>query len=456
MKRTKPRRANSLFAPRERGGVIGGLGYKFQDAYIVTVLPQWLADPGFRSFIKEGFDDVDVVLTSAGAASTRHYQLKDHEVSLAEFREVIGDFAVAARRPGVNATSFVLGCCGLAPKVRALWPKIQELRGAQKTHSDAALEGTRAELLGDLRKLGVSAHADLLLDAVEIDYETPGLRAPDARTLKERFRGAFMVLPFYRGEDAAVLDRLFEGLMIRVNKAVRIGISREDVEGLITTELAAAVKGRAVVVYLHGWARQAYDLAADEQLDWTRHFDHATLRVPPVDVWERELLPGLRALRDRLDRDGHRRMIWLRARAPLSAGLAFGHAFAEAAGYGIRVQQPSPGAKEALQYWETDSPVAEAEILACREIEDDPSGDEIVVGIGVTDDPEPKIGQYLASAGLKVRASLFLSPAGGASATALDAQTVGAFALAAKREIRRACNRYSPRLIHFFYFGPLG
>jgi hypothetical protein len=82
-------RGNSLFAPRQRGGVIGGLGYNFQDAYIITVLPQWLADPDFQSFIKEGFEDVDVVFAGESGTRVRHYQLKDHEVTLSEFREVL-------------------------------------------------------------------------------------------------------------------------------------------------------------------------------------------------------------------------------------------------------------------------------------------------------------------------------------------------------------------------------
>ncbi len=118
-------RGNSLFAPRQRDGVIGSLGYNFQDAYIITVLPQWLADPEFQSFIKEGFDDVDIIFASASGTRVRHYQLKDHEVSLAEFRAVIENFAASAARPGVNAMSFILGCCGLASKVRALWAKVE-------------------------------------------------------------------------------------------------------------------------------------------------------------------------------------------------------------------------------------------------------------------------------------------------------------------------------------------
>ena len=63
---------------------------------------------------------------------------------------------------------------------------------------------------------------------------------------------------------------------------------------------------------------------------------------------------------------------------------------------------------------------------------------------------------YLNQTDLKIRAFLYLQPFGGLSATSVDDRTVGAFASAAKREIRRACNRYQPRLIHLFYLGPLG
>jgi hypothetical protein len=456
MKRRRLGVPESLFSPKRRGGVIGGLGYTFQDAYIVTVLPQWLADPEFQSFLKEGFDDLDVVFANSGGSRVRHYQIKDHAVSLAELREIVENFAAAAGRPGVNATSFAIGCCGLAPKVRALWAKVKELRGARKTHSDAALKPTIAELLGQLKKLGLSSHANLLLDGVEIDHGTPGLRDADLRILKERFRGAFMTLPAYRGEEASVLDHLFERLLVRVTMAARSGITRGDIETMVRIELATAVKGPAVVVHLHGWARQAYDILADEEIDWTEHFDHATLRVPAPDVWAKELLPTLHEVRRRFDASPDRRMIWLRARAPLSAGFAFGHAFAEAAGYSIRIQQPSPGAAEAVQYWETNGQADPAYRIDTRNVGGVASCQDLVVGIGVTDDPRPKVEHYLAKTDLKICAAIYLQPLRGPSATSIDAQTVGAFASAVKREIRRACNRYSPRLIHIFYLGPLG
>jgi len=453
----KKKSAHSLFSPKLRGGVIGGTGYNFQDAYIVARLPRWLADPAFRSLIKEGFDDIDVVFdTGDGGSCTRHYQLKDHQVPLTEFREVVNGFAEHARRPGVNATFFVLGCCGLAPQVAKLWRQIVEFRGARKTHGDGALAATRAEIGTALVKHKLAAYEDLLLGSMEIDDEIGGLNSVDPRALRLRFRGAMMELPFYRNQSHEVIDRLFDRLTVRVNNAIRDGISREELEGLVRSELAAARRSEAVVVHLHGWVRQAYELPADAEIDWTQHFNHSTRQVPSPLVWEEELLPALQGLRRKFDADGSRRLIWLHSRAPLSAGLAFGHTFAEAAGYSIRVEQPTPGASEAVQYWETDTPIEGHEPLASTEVAGDPEAKDVLVAIGVTDDSRPRVEQYLAQASAKIRAALYLSPASGPSPTSVSARTAPAFAATVKREIRGLCNRHLPQTVHLFFFGPLG
>lgn len=435
---------------------MGGSGYNFQDAYIVSRLPVWLDNPNFRSFIKEGFDDVDVIFENERGPEVWHYQLKDHAVTLREFREILAAFASAAPRTEVNATSFILACCGLAPKLASLWRQVLELRGLRRSYGDGALEATKQELLRRSAKLGLGSYGDLLLGKVEIDHETAGLRETEPRVLMERFRGNFITLSLYHNEEPAVLDRLFTQLTFRVNKAIRVGITRDELVKLIRAELAGATKGGRTVVYLHGWARQQYDIPADIEMDWTSHFDHAVLRTPAQAVWADELLPALKALRERFDREGDRRNIWLRARAPLSAGMAFGHAFAEAAGYSIQVQQPSPGAPEAVQYWQTDAPIEVREGVEVREVEGEALGQDLVVGIGVTDDPQPKVEQYLSQARLEVRSSVYLYPTGGPSPTSVSERNVGAFASGLKQAIRSFCDRYAPPLIHLFYFGPLG
>ena len=48
----KPRA--TLSDRQARGGVIGGKGYGFQAAYIVSRIPIWLNDPDFAQFFQEG------------------------------------------------------------------------------------------------------------------------------------------------------------------------------------------------------------------------------------------------------------------------------------------------------------------------------------------------------------------------------------------------------------------
>jgi len=77
-------KTNSLFTPKHRGGVIGGSGYNFQDAYIVMQIPEWIGTPGFHSFLKEGFDDIDVRFDQGETSEFWHYQLKNHQLGLQE------------------------------------------------------------------------------------------------------------------------------------------------------------------------------------------------------------------------------------------------------------------------------------------------------------------------------------------------------------------------------------
>ena len=89
-------------------------------------------------------------------------------------------------------------------------------------------------------------------------------------------------------------------------------------------------------------------------------------------------------------------------------------------------------------------------------IQGDSDSKNLVVAIGVTDDPKPKVEEFLQHAKLDFRAGLYLYPQSGPSDISIDEQSAVGFARAAKKEIRKACSEFSPKLIHLFFFGPLG
>lgn len=445
----------SLFSREARGGVVGGGGYKFQDAYIVAHFPEWLEEDGFVSVVSEGFDDIDVTFKKNKGTRTWHYQIKDHLVTLPEFREIVGRFDELAKRPGSHIARLVLGCCGLVPKANSLWRKIQEFRRVNSTYSKRELQESKTDLVKAIDELGLSDYSGLLLDKIMVDCDHPELREGSPSALAERFRGKFIKLPYYRNGDAGILDDLVTKLAFMVSTSIREPLTRHAIEDLIILELGKARKGQAKIVYLHGWVKQGYAAPADVEVDWTDRFVHASLAVPAQEVWNTGLLPELQGLRQRLAGEGVHN-IWLYAKAPLSVGLAFGNTFSAAEGYNIRVEQPSPGSPHPLQYWETDAVIRSEIAIEARERVGDADAADILIGIGVTDDPAPAVDQFLRASNLGVKAHLHIFPKAGASETSLDEGTVNSFARIAKERIREFSNRHAPKRIHLFYLGPFG
>jgi hypothetical protein len=111
---------STLSDPQARGGVIGGKGYGFQAAYIVSRIPLWLADPDFAGFLQEGAGDVDVHFQRAGGEERGTVQVKNYVVKPDTAREVLAQFrATDAGTPGTYI-HFTLACPGVDyPK---LWP----------------------------------------------------------------------------------------------------------------------------------------------------------------------------------------------------------------------------------------------------------------------------------------------------------------------------------------------
>lgn len=442
----------NLFDPPQRGGVIAGSGFNFQDAFIVLAMLGWIGRAGFHSLLKEGFEDVDVRFDGPDGSEIWHYQLKDHQVKPGEFREVLERFAGQVRS---DRDRFILACCGLSQKLEAVWRKALEFRGAARTYTAEALAESRSQLHSELEKVGCGKWSDFVIDRLEVEHENPGIRESIPVVLLERFRGRFLGLSGFGRPELEALDRLFHLLIARVNRSIRVGIPIADIERMISEELVEATRGPFVSVHLHGWIRQDHGVPADHEIDWTEHFDHPTLRVPTPSTWDTTLLPELVELRRKLDADSSKRNIRLASRAPLSAGLGFGHVFAEAAGYTIDLEQPSPSAPGGQEIWRMGQ-LGTSGLLDVVSADGDPNADEVAVGIGVAADPRPAVESFAAASGLPLRASLYLYPMGGPSMAAVNKDTVGSFAIQLKDAMRLFISPHNPRVINLFYVGPLG
>jgi len=228
----KPRA--KLSDKQARGGVIGGKGYGFQAAYIVSRIPLWLADPDFVQFLQEGASDVDVRFNRPGGEERWYIQVKNYAVTPTTAREVFAQFRETdAGSPGTY-THFTLACPSLNKDLKRLRTAVEELRGATgffRPGQDAILDNTWADLESLVQELNLPVDARFLADKVHFDTDLAGLT--DDTSLCNLFVGSLLRLETWARVPPDGAARAYEKLALLCRRALRQTCSREQVEALI-------------------------------------------------------------------------------------------------------------------------------------------------------------------------------------------------------------------------------
>ncbi len=200
-------------------------------------------------------------------------------------------------------------------------------------------------------------------------------------------------------------------------------------------------------LWVHGWARLAWDREPSAELDWSEHFDRDTRRVPAPELWDSKLLPELRKVRDDFARRDTR-YIDFRGKLPLSAVIAIGATFPQVGGFRFRAEQPTAGD---LQLWRSDAaPTDRRFVIKAENVQ---PGPDAVIGLGVTGDGLPDLRRFHAGAGLG--ALVYAEPDVGVGPAVLkSAGDAVALAISAKQVLRKARAKYGTAKIHLVPYGP--
>ena len=228
----KPRA--TLSAKQARGGVIGGKGYGFQAAYIVSRIPIWLADPDFAQFLQEGAGDVDVRFNRADGEERWYVQVKNYALTPATAREVFSQFRDTDIGTPGTYIRFTLACPGLNEDLKRLRAAVKELRGARdffRPGQDPILDNTRADLESLVQRLDLPVDAAFLVDKVDFDTNLAGLT--DDESLCNLFVGSLLRLDAWARVPPEGAARAYEKLALLCHQALRQTCSREEVEDRI-------------------------------------------------------------------------------------------------------------------------------------------------------------------------------------------------------------------------------
>ncbi len=442
----------SLLNEEAMGGIRGGKGFDYQDRYIVCHYPEWSLQEGFDQLFLEGTGDVDLLFKTPETVWRKHVQIKNHEVPPGELREVIEGFR--RRDEGMQGIyqRFILVSPGLSRRVRSLEEALVRLRGGRPFYFDepSAMQPTEDDVRKRLESLQLSEHADFILEKVELHIAPADFRK-DGRAC-DFFVVGMLKHPNHQGRVWASVQPAYAALLRAVSAKRGETLSREEAEATITDAFKEAQKKAepAVILDIHNWYVEQFDVEADYILDWSPHFDRDDRRVPDSETWNGTLLPELRKTLREIKEQRTERLLKSRGRCCLSTGIALGASMPSPSGWNIEIQQPT-----SVTPWRSDAPPHESYPVRSIACELSADGDAIAVVLDVTARARYAVSSYVLAANLSVKALVAIEPPVGAGSNSI-ADDVGAvsFAQSAREEIVEALRRYGVRKTHLFFFGP--
>lgn len=433
------------------GGIVGGKGFDFQTRYTVCHLPLWLQDGAFHQLFTEGTGDIDIRYVEDGKSRRKHIQTKDHEVTPAEFKEVVKAFrCFDARMPGVYQ-EFTLACPGLSPQVRPVETGLARLRGATPFYDDdnSALAQTKNDVDERIRKHGLSdQEIQFVHDKVVIEVGHGDL-AHDDRAL-DLFVARLLAHPEFAGKLRAMVQPAYAELLRRVSASKGTALDRGLLEGFVRGAVLADLSPEGTVtVWIHNWTKETFEPPADYELDWTTDFDRASRRVPPPDTWNGKLVPQLDSLRQQIMTAGAARTIRLRGKCALSTGIAMGAKFPAVGGWTFEISQPP-----AREYWRSDAKPTPDYTLQTEIMEGVPNGADIVLGLNIRGDGRLDVMRYIEVTGQPPNAFVFMSPPSQGAQSIGGPEDACAMAQAVRDKLGEILKARQLRMTRLFFYGP--
>ena len=446
----------SLLSKQAMGGLHGEGGYKFQDAYIVSKIPDWICDTNFIQILKEGSGDVDISFKKNNQLFRIYTQIKDYSITPSEFKTILKEFKDKDTATPDTYQRFVLASTGLNDDVAKLKTALDRIRGSKDyfTPQDKVSDDTLASLTSIAKNLNVEGDTNFILEKVHFDDAWPGLT--QLEQIIRLFCGGMQNVQSYQDKIKA-FRHIFHPLYTYIVDSSGKTIKRSELEAKMTEfveNYKLQIEKKGFTLRMYHWEDTPYELKLeyDEVLDWSKYFERKSRRIATPEIWKKELLPELSELQKRVRGSGTVRLIKLDGSVCLSAGLALGWSFPEVAEYTIELQ-PRLGQK--IEPWRTDVTSQKVFNLNAIDKKMHADGNGLAVKFNIVADVTTDLDKYISTSGSLFKASLQLTPENGVGEIITKESAVG-YARSAKKLIREAVTKYDIDKIHLFFAGPLG
>jgi SMODS-associated and fused to various effectors sensor domain/Cap4 dsDNA endonuclease len=442
--------SGSLLSPQAMGGINAGKGFDFQTRYAACHVPVWLLEEAFHQLFFEGTGDIDIRYVEAGKSTRIHIQVKDHDVTPAELKEVIEQFRQLDSAHPDTYKCFTVVCPSLSAMLRPIETALRRYRGAKPFYDDkpGALAPTKQDLEERLREAGLGDYVDFINSKVFIDVGHGYMHHDDHAI--DLFIGRLLKHPDYADKVRAMVLPTYAEIMREIGARKGNVIERAEIEKLLQAAVAAGIAGeKKITLWLQNWTSESFDPPADYALDWSSQFDRVTRRVPSPEAWNKQLIPELEALKKKILAERKERLIRFRGKCALSSGVALGATFPTVGDWAFEI--PQPPAKDA---WRSDAPATIPYQLNVEVVEGAPEGTDIVLGLNIKGDGRQDIVKYVESTGTSPRIFAFMSPPSQGAQSIRGAGDAVAFGQAVREQLGTLLKKYDLHKTRIFFYGP--
>jgi hypothetical protein len=328
----------SLLEARSRGGDVAEGGFSFQEQYVLSRIPAWLAHDGFTLMVREAMGDTEAKFFVPGHGYQIEFiEAKNHRLNRSEFWAEVDRFQeIDGGSPG-DYRWFTLASAGIADSLRPLVNGLRRLRlpyGFYEAGS-AIRENSFADYAAIVTKLGRSEQdARFLFEKVLLE--------PDLE-LTENYGKTLFIQSLVKQlpEFGTLAYKALDDLYTRVGDLVRQHriqpIARKELEAIFDQSLPAEQQPLSVKpLHLHTMNTQADSEHPNSlRFEWEKFFGGTERNYPPASEWNQELLDDLNQTRNWVLEHRGVRHIKLSGSRRLSAMLAIGHVFSAVGGFTV-------------------------------------------------------------------------------------------------------------------------
>ncbi len=447
----------SLTSLSAMGGIIGGRGYDFQTRYIVCQIPNWLAKVSFTQLFHEGTGDVDNHYGNIKKEVREHIQVKDHQVTVSEFKVVIQKFVEIDKGMPEIYERFIVACPSLGLKVKSLEEALKRLRNAKPFYESkpSVLKKTENDVRKIIKDIGLAQYHNFILSKVHFEIGLCDFHNDESTC--DKFKINLLKLSQYKQNHIDTIDLAYNALIREITNSRGKTLHRRKIEALISSALRGNKEKLkdAIGLDIHNWTLEKYDRKPQYTLDWSAYFDRTTRKIPQKTEWNEVLLPELHQLRKQIVSNTSTRLIRFRGKCCLSTCIAVGAVFPSIGSWIFEVVQlPSS------MTWRSDA-VPEihyrlnVDELDIDSIKLDSRGDSIVMVLNVTGNALVDVVKYINSTSLKVKKIILVQPSDflGSLSISNDSEAVS-FAITMHDRLKKVLIKYGVHFTHLFFYGP--